>query len=145
MLIRAHMARRPGFAGALKAVFLAAVLLRALIPVGYMINQSATAHGGSLLMLCPTGLSEHTVELLGLHHAGHERSPAPDHLEAPCTFAAVAALPGALDAPYTLDAPAGLTIRAAIPGTGTLRTITAADAWQARAPPPADPYRSAIL
>lgn len=140
----AHIARRPAFSGALKAVFLAAVLLRALIPVGYMVNQSASAHGGSLLMLCPTGLSEHTVHLLGLHHEGHERSPAPDHLEAPCTFAAVAALPGALDAPYTLDAPTGLMLRAAVSHPLTPHTINAADAWQARAPPHADSDRSAI-
>lgn len=144
MFSRVQILRRGGLADALKAVFLAAVLLRALIPVGYMINQSATAHGGSLLMLCPTGLSEATVDLLDLHHTEHGRSAAPDHLEAPCTFAAVAALPGAMDAPYTLDAPAGLTIAVALPDTRTLRTVTAADAWQARAPPPADPYRSAI-
>jgi len=67
----------------------AGVLLRALIPVGYMINTEAGAPGEPVLVLCPTGLSEPVRAHLG------DPSPAPsghETFDAPCAFAAAAAL-----------------------------------------------------
>jgi len=109
-----------------------AILLRALIPVGYMINLEAGATGEPLLVLCPTGLSESAQAHLGDGHpapSGHQAH------DAPCVFAAVAALAAAL---------AGLGLALALfeqlrgwplPRDAHLRHAGLASANGARAPP----------
>jgi len=68
---------------------LAGLMLRALIPVGYMFNYAAAEGEGFVIVLCPTGLDPDIAHTLGLHHG----LPGEDtHREAPCVFAAVAAL-----------------------------------------------------
>lgn len=84
-------------------LFMAGLLLRALIPVGYMANYQASVDGGALIVLCPTGLEGTALyDLLtgghqhGGHHAAAADDPANVHYDAPCVFAAVAALAATL-------------------------------------------------
>lgn len=88
-------------------LFLAGVLMRGLIPVGYMIDYAALENGSSPIVLCPTGLEGTSIyDILtgtGHKHAAHAHgepgvSGEADrvHHDAPCVFAAVAALAAVL-------------------------------------------------
>jgi hypothetical protein len=80
-------------------LLLAALLLRALIPVGYMLNYSSLITGESLIVLCPTGL-EGLVEGTAFesvlsdhgHHGANDGEGVVHRDVAPCVFAALAAL-----------------------------------------------------
>lgn len=80
-------------------LLLAALLLRALIPVGYMLNYSSLITGESLIVLCPTGL-EGLVEGTAFesvlsdhgHHGANDGEGVVHRDAAPCVFAALAAL-----------------------------------------------------
>ncbi len=101
---------RPLLAG---LIFLA-LLLRALIPAGFMIGTAAS--GAPALVLCP-GMEETPAVHPMMMHGGmpaHHNDPA-THREAPCPF-------GALAAPALPPAPpdGGATCHTAGPG-GTAR------------------------
>ncbi|MFL6862778.1 MAG: hypothetical protein ACJ8DZ_07245 [Allosphingosinicella sp.] len=68
---------RPG----LFALAAAALLLRLLVPAGFMIG---TQGGAPALLLCPQ------VAAAPMHHRGGHQAPA-GHAEAPCPFAALSA------------------------------------------------------
>ncbi|MBB6250984.1 DUF2946 family protein [Nitrospirillum iridis] len=78
----------------------AAVLLRGLIPVGYMLNPDAGPPGTSAIILCDSvhdALSAVTTPMIAgpmAHHHHHEDGTghAGHSADAPCVFAAVAAL-----------------------------------------------------
>lgn len=86
-------------------LLLAGIMLRALIPVGYMLDSTSLERGTSLLIICPTGL-EGLVEGTFLEDIFAERtsnnpsdSASPhDHGEQllhdnkPCVFAAMAVI-----------------------------------------------------
>ncbi|MFL6856451.1 MAG: hypothetical protein ACJ8EB_00930 [Allosphingosinicella sp.] len=86
----AFRASRPG----LFALAAAALLLRLLVPAGFMIG---TQGGAPALLLCPQ------VVAAPMHHRGGHHAPA-RHAEAPCPFAALSA--PALPPPEPLGAPA---------------------------------------
>jgi len=71
-------------------LLLAGLLLRALIPVGYMLNFEAAAGDTPMLVLCPTGLDTETQHRLGMHHDADQHLT--HHDAAPCVFAAMAML-----------------------------------------------------
>lgn len=71
-------------------LLLAGLLLRAFIPMGYMLNFEAAAGDAPILVLCPTGLDAETQHRLGMHHGADEHLT--HHDAAPCVFAALAML-----------------------------------------------------
>jgi hypothetical protein len=95
---RSHfMAARPLLAG----LFLFAIMLRALVPAGFMIGASAS--GAPVLILCP-GVEPPPIQMA---MRGHAHAPGHDpatHRESPCPFAALAA-PALPPAPLTVAPP----------------------------------------
>lgn len=86
-------------------LMLATLVLRALIPVGYMFNYAAASEGGPLIILCPSGIEQAlegtVVEGLMAGHTHHDAqgdtaSQDRAHSFAPCVFTALAALAVAL-------------------------------------------------
>jgi hypothetical protein len=112
LLFRRHVARDALLARVLLALALAAALLRAVVPVGYM----PTAHGGHFeVTICG---SDATLAL----DLGEDGAAAPGH--EPCVFS-VATLTTAPPAPVALAAPLAVLLAAApapawalIPGRG---------------------------
>src|SRR5579884_426572 len=83
--LRMGMARKP-----LTALFFFALLLRALVPAGFMIGTAAS--GAPALVLCPGYEAAPAVHPMAMHGAMpvHHHDPA-THREAPCPFGALAA------------------------------------------------------
>jgi hypothetical protein len=109
------------------ALILAALLLRFMVPAGFMIGTSASGAPG--LVLCPG--FEPPVQVMTMH--GHRHAPAHDpatHREAPCPFGALAA-PALPPAP-----PAFLPSSAPAVETEAVATRTAAARPSLAAPPP---------
>src|SRR3954467_12829930 len=109
------------------ALILAALLLRFMVPAGFMIGTAASGAPG--LVLCP-GV-EAPIHVMAMR--GHNHAPAHDparHREAPCPFAALAA-PALPPAP-----PAFLPPLAPAVETTTVATLTAAAPPALAAPPP---------
>src|SRR6185437_1422791 len=82
---RTGMARKP-----LAALFFFALLLRALVPAGFMIGTAAS--GAPALVLCPGFEPPPAVHRVAMHGQmrAHHHDPATHH-EAPCPFGALAA------------------------------------------------------
>jgi hypothetical protein len=124
---RSHfLAARPLLAG----LFLFAIMLRALVPAGFMIGTGASGAPG--LILCP-GVTPPPVHPMAMH--GHAHAPGHDpatHRESPCPFAA-------LVAPALPPAPPAVAPPPAAPPQGRLEVLlrTAAALGLAAPPPPA--------
>ena len=122
---RRFPAVRPG----LCALLLGALLLRMLVPAGFML--AADARGAPALVLCD-GVAPPAATMPAMH-GGHHHAPADpaQRHEAPCPYAALAApvlppLPPVVAAPV---APAG-------PSAPVVRPTAWSTAGPAAAPPP---------
>ncbi|MDB5691350.1 MAG: hypothetical protein JWO81_413, partial [Alphaproteobacteria bacterium] len=82
-MIRNAAALRPGW-----ALLFALIMLRAVVPAGFMIGTAAS--GAPALVLCPGVEAPPPVHKMAMHGAGHRHDPA-THRESPCPFAALAA------------------------------------------------------
>jgi hypothetical protein len=85
-------------------LLLAALVLRGMIPVGFMPDAAALAKGVFPIAICSNGL-EQTI-LVDEDGAPVKPPPAAHHADAPCLFAAVAALAAPLLLAVLLLAPA---------------------------------------
>ncbi|HEX4738588.1 MAG TPA: hypothetical protein VH331_13610 [Allosphingosinicella sp.] len=112
----------------LTALFLLALTLRAMVPAGFMIGD--TASGAPALILCPgfESAPPHAMAMRG-HVPAHHHDPA-THREAPCPFGALAA-PALPPAPPVVALPAGLVAEPLAPPA-----FRAAAAPPLAAPPP---------
>lgn len=115
----------------LAALFFFALLLRALVPAGFMIGTAAS--GAPALVLCPGADPAPVVHAMTMHGAmpAHHHDPA-THREAPCPFGALAApaLPPA--PPVVAQPPAPMAQHVAPP-----QLVTGAVPALASPPPPA--------
>jgi hypothetical protein len=120
-------AARPLLAG----FFLLALMLRAMVPAGFMVGNAAT--GGPALILCPGFEPPPPVHAMAMrgHVPAHRHDPA-THREAPCPFAALAA-PAVPPSPPLIAAPAALPHAPA----GQLLLRAASPPRLAAPPPPA--------
>src|SRR3954465_6353268 len=118
------------------ALILAALLLRFMVPAGFMVGTAAS--GAPALVICPG--FEASLHVAAMHH--HRPAPHHDpanHREAPCPFGALAA-PALPPAPHAfLPPPAALAEAAALPP----RIAAAAPSLAAPPPPATGPPTSA--
>ena len=116
--------------GAVWALLLTILLLRAFVPAGYMIGTAAS--GTPALVLCP-GVEARPVHKMVMR--GHAHAPSHDpatHRDSPCPFAALAA-PALPPAPPLFAPPRAIPAEAALApslGAGSARGLAAP-------PPPA--------
>ncbi|MBT8080530.1 MAG: hypothetical protein KJO31_18260 [Gammaproteobacteria bacterium] len=90
---------------------LGSLMLRALIPLGYM---PGNALAGEFVVLCPTGLSAELAQ--ALHHGHHHEQSTVD-MDAQCPIGTAlqsAALPTLLPSPQTRTIPARFEVPATI-------------------------------
>ena len=94
------------------ALLFAILLLRAVVPAGYMVG--AAASGAPALILCP-GIEPPAVHAMAMH--GHVHAPSHDpatHRDNSCPFAALAA-PALPPAPPLVAPPAAAPAEALLP------------------------------
>jgi hypothetical protein len=97
-MIRFSPRRRPAW-----ALLLAILLLRALVPAGFMVGTAAS--GAPALVLCPGVEAAPPVRKMAMRGAVHRQGHDPaTHRESPCPFAALAA-PALPPAPPALAPP----------------------------------------
>ena len=109
------------------ALILAALLLRFMVPAGFMVGTAAS--GAPALIICP-GV-EAPIHVMAMHGPGHVPAHDPAaHREAPCPFGAIAA-PALPPAPPLFAPPPGAPEQAR-----TLPPLVAAAAPALAAPPP---------
>jgi hypothetical protein len=108
------------------ALILAALLLRFMVPAGFMIG---TASGAPGLVLCPGVEAPAPVMTMRAHHHAPTHDPA-KHREAPCPFAALAA-PALPPAPPAFVPPPAQRVAAA-----PIPSLAAQAAPRLAAPPP---------
>ena len=115
----------------LTGLFFCALMLRALVPAGFMIGTAAS--GAPALVLCPGMEPPPAVHGMRMHGAmpAHHHDPATHH-EAPCPF-------GALAAPALPPAPPVAVLPPVPPAESALppRHLTATAPSLAAPPPPA--------